>query len=275
MVNLNASDETLPTPSQRQLLEALTISYIQALKKNTEQRFKEASPILKCLQVFDILELPRTGSEVFQQYGCTWIERLGQHMYDDDEDLQTKLLAEWQLAKYDLAVWRQDMPQLIRDGIGYATEWCLIKLQNPSMKDHYRLLSVVAEMALVLPVSNVWPERAASILNWKKNRLRSKVKNDLLSSLLHISLNGHDIASPTYKQFMQEIVELWLAEKKRRKLPKQPISQANTDAMPLEENVVEVAREGDAEPSTDNFLTVLNLASEETGDSESDEECDG
>ena len=143
------------------------------------------------------------------------------------------------------------------------------------MKDHYPLLSVVAEMALVLPVSNVWPERAASVLKWQKNRLRSKVKNDLLSSLLHISLNGPDIASPTFKQFMQEIVELWLAEKKRRKLPKQPVSQANTDAMPLEENVVEVAREGDAEPSTDNYLTVLNLPSEETGDSESDEEWDG
>ena len=121
MVNLNTSDETLPTPPQRQLLEALTINYVQALNKNIEQRFKEASPILKCLQVFDILELPRTGSEVFQQYGCTWIERLGQHMFDDDEDLQMKRLAEWQLAKYDLAVWRQDMPQLIRDGIGYAT----------------------------------------------------------------------------------------------------------------------------------------------------------
>ena len=114
-------------------------------------------------------------------------------MFDDDEDLQTKLLVEWQLTKYDLAV-RQDMPHIIRDGIGYATERCLIKLQNPSMKDHYPLLSVVAEMALVLPVSNVWPERAASILKWQKNRLRSKVKNDLLTSLLHISLNSPEIA---------------------------------------------------------------------------------
>ena len=75
-----------------------------------------------------------------------------------------------------------------RDGIGCATEWCLIKLQNASMKDHYPLLSVVVEMALVLPVSNVWPQRAASILKWQKNRLRSKVKNDILLSLLHISL---------------------------------------------------------------------------------------
>ena len=55
-------------------------------------------------------------------------------MFDDDEVLQTKLLAEWQLAKYDLAVWRQDMPQIIRDDIGYATEWCLINVYvRPSL----------------------------------------------------------------------------------------------------------------------------------------------
>ena len=47
MVNLNENGETLPTPSQRQLLESLTVSYIQALNKNTEQHFREASPILK------------------------------------------------------------------------------------------------------------------------------------------------------------------------------------------------------------------------------------
>ena len=51
-------------------------------------------------------------------------------------------------------------------------------------------------------------------------------------------------------------------------------------SMPLEENVIEVAREssslcnteGDTEPSTNNYLTVLNLPSDETGDSESDED---
>ena len=78
----------------------------------------EASHIVKCLQVFNILELPRSRSEVFQQYDYTWIERFRQHMFDDNEDLETIQRTEWQSAKYDLAVWRQDMPQIIRDGIG-------------------------------------------------------------------------------------------------------------------------------------------------------------
>ena len=105
------------------------------------------------------------------------------------------------------------------------------------------------------------------------------MKNDLRSSLLRISLNDPEIASPTFKQFMQEIVEMCLAEKKRRKLPKQTVNEA----MPLEENVIEVARESSsacnteryAEPSTNSYLTVINLPSEETGDSDSDEEWGG
>ena len=49
--NLNANGENLPTPSQRQLLESLTVCYIQALNKNIEQHFKEVSPswnVCKC-----------------------------------------------------------------------------------------------------------------------------------------------------------------------------------------------------------------------------------
>ena len=52
MVNLNANGETPPTPSQRQLLESLTVSYIQALNKTIQQHFREASPILKWKELF-------------------------------------------------------------------------------------------------------------------------------------------------------------------------------------------------------------------------------
>ena len=88
-------------------------------------------------------------SDQFQQYGCAWIEELGKHLFDEEEDCQTQLGVEWQFAKYDLAAWREEVPQTILDGSGSATEWCLIKLQNPSIKRHYPLLSGVAEVALV------------------------------------------------------------------------------------------------------------------------------
>ena len=139
-----------------------------------------------------------------------------------------KLGVEWQLAKYDfhLVAWREEVPQTILDGSGSATEWCLIKLQNPSTMQHYPLLSGVAEVTLALPVSTVWPERTVSILKWQKNRLRSKLKNNLLTSLLHISLNVSEMYSPTFRPLMQH-VQAWLAEK-GRKLLKESQSQSQS-----------------------------------------------
>ena len=50
----------------------------------------------------------------------------------------------------------------------------------------------IAEIALKLPVSNAWPERDASGLKLVKSRLRSRLKNDMLQSLLHVKINGPD-----------------------------------------------------------------------------------
>ena len=141
---------------------------------------------------------------------------------------------------------------------------------HPSIKHHYPLLSGMAAVALVLPVSNVWPERAASILKWQKNRLRTKLKNDLLTNLLRISLNGPDISSPTFRPFMQHVLQAWLAEKKRRKLSKE--SQSPNQPLTLGEHVSQVARETMTEPKSEpalyNYLIALNLPSKDTNSNE-------
>ena len=81
-----------------------------------------------------------------------------------------------------------------RDGIGCATEWCLIKLQNASMKDHYPLLSVVAEMALDAQQSGVWsscrmpPWRTTTHcwVWWQRwHWMRNRVMSDQAAECLH------------------------------------------------------------------------------------------
>lgn len=59
----------------------------------------------------------------------------------------------------------------------------------------YPCISRVSEDALALPVSNAWPERGASKIKLIKSRLRSRLKNDLLNSLLQISVNGPGVFS--------------------------------------------------------------------------------
>ena len=56
-------------------------------------------------------------------------------------------------------------------------------------------LSAVAQS---LSVTNAWPERGASDLKWIKTRLRNSLKDDMLDSLLQISINGPPVSKAKY-----------------------------------------------------------------------------
>ena len=67
--------------------------------------------------------------------------------------------------------------------------------QNSYLGSLYPCISKIAEVVLALPVSNSWPERGASKIKLIKSRVGSRLKNDLLNSLLKISINGPDVFS--------------------------------------------------------------------------------
>lgn len=46
----------------------------------------------------------------------------------------------------------------------------------------YPILVGLAEVALSAPITNVWPEREASIVKRIKTRLRNRLKNDVLNT---------------------------------------------------------------------------------------------
>ena len=48
----------------------------------------------------------------------------------------------------------------------------------------------LAKIALIKPVTNAWPERGGGALKRVKRWMPSTMKNDLLNSLLQISING-------------------------------------------------------------------------------------
>lgn len=156
-------------------------------------------------------------------------------------------MVEWQKAKYNLLHWKENyLLQAIREGEGSttATDWCLSRLLQPTHHSHCPMLSFIAEVCLSCPVSNVWPERAASVLKWQKNRLCSRIKNDLLNLLLQMSINGPNQGSKELPPLIQDMVAGWLKEKNRRKLKKLPAistvasSSANTTAQSVPEVVL-------------------------------------
>ena len=200
-------------------LENLLKNYVNGLVRNITKRFKDATPVLTAIQVFDKTAIPPKESDDFMDYGKEHIDVLASHYFPGDEVSQTQLQAEWKLIKYDLLTWK--LPQTVRDGKLSCAEWVMQQLvkQKFSYRGHFPLMISVVEALLVIPVSNAWPERGASKVKLIKNRLRSLLKGDMLNSLMHISLNGPSATSEEGQQVIKDNVVSWLAAKNRKKLP--------------------------------------------------------
>ena len=81
-----------------------------------------------------------------------------------------------------------------------STEWTLEYVVK-SFKEEvsFPIIIEFAKLAIIVPVTNAWPERGASAVKQIKSRQRSSMKNDLLNALLHISMNGPAANSPEAK----------------------------------------------------------------------------
>lgn len=71
---------------------------------------------------------------------------------------------------------------------------------------------------LSTPVSNAWPERGASCVKRVKTRFRSTLKNDMLQSLLQVSINGPANGTNDSKGLIERLVKAWSTAKNRRRL---------------------------------------------------------
>ena len=196
---------------------------------------------------FDPLLAPTTADVT--SYGNTEIELIGKHFFPEEKDQQQRLQAEWGRLKYDILDWKIKMPTEINEGatksksterLPTPTEWCLsrIILLRCAFGPLYPCISEIVEIALALPVSNAWPKRGASKIKLIKNRLRSRLKSDLLKSLLQISLNGPQVFTKESDHLIRRAVKLWMTVKKRKKIAlktnssKAAASQAEQDKEP-------------------------------------------
>ena len=183
-----------------------------------------------------------------RDYGSAAVKLLAEQFFDDESD-KKQLMDEWQVFKYDLAKWKNELPEEVRKLSGgskptvTSTDWCLQKLMF--LKDlvpfNLPLIAKLAEAVISLPVSNAWPERGASSLKLMKTRLRSRMKNDMLNALLHILINSPKVGSKEFEGVIDASVRAWLAAKPRRKCPPKFVSTplvANSSG--ISENVVTV-----------------------------------
>ena len=142
-------------------LENLLKNFVNGLVKNITKRFKDATPVLTAMQVFDKTAMPPKESDEFMEYGQEHIEVLACHYFPGDEVSQAQLNAEWKVIKYDLLTWK--LLQTVKDGKLSCAEWVMRQLlkQKFSYRGHFPLVIYVVEALLVIAVSNVWPEKGS------------------------------------------------------------------------------------------------------------------
>ena len=261
---LHLAELTLSETSELYLRNFLR-KYSESVKANIKDRFSDAVPLLSAFAIFDPVRIPDRGQPGFLEYGSTQVEQLARHYFSSEDDRQ-QLKDEWRVFKYELIQWRNEIPEEIKQPTNSKdspaitpTDWCLQRLlaMNSLSPRSLSLLTKVAESIVSLPVSNAWPERGASALKLIKNRLRSTIKNDMLSSLMQIHVNGPEVGTKNFDNLMTAAVTVWQS-KPRRKLLKHARmirKQANQDESSHSTGQVsETVTVRDAEIQTDDVV---------------------
>ena len=188
-------------------LNNLVNNYTTALETNLDRRFQEAAPVLEAFSIFDPTCLPNPGNAAFKDYG---VDKVGvlckQFQFDKDHTL-----AQWDNFKYLMSSWKVP-PTILRGKDDLSpTDFILRKIvkEQASHRINFPHIVDAAQICLTQPMSNAVVERGASAVKRVKTRLRSRLKNDMLASLLHISLNGPSHKSEECKAMLTEATKVW------------------------------------------------------------------
>lgn len=215
---------------------------------------------------------------------------MSNHYFPGDKETQQQVKAEWEKLKYDLLLWKEQIPQEL-DNIT-PTEWSLKRLLSMRTEygHFYPKLVWIAEIILSLPMSNAWPRRGARAVKRVKSRLHSSMTYQMLEALLHISINGLPVAAA--EDLVKEAVEAWSNAEKRRKLPPSANpggtssgnSQSEAQAMLVDsavqtdiqvqedEKVEEASVQAEVEAAVEAFKLAAHQASHDSDDSASESE---
>lgn len=178
--------------SARGFLTSLQRDYTCALEENLDSRFVEA-PILKAFGIFDPTAIPGKLEKEFGEYGNEEILLLSAHFHMPAQ----QTTAEWQNFRYILV--DVQLPDDILKGKGLSPIHFMLKKvvkEQATFRIAFSNIVDLAQICLSQPLSNAVVERGASAVKRVKTRLRNSLKNDMLASLLHITINGpHQVSN--------------------------------------------------------------------------------
>jgi len=210
-------------------LVSIQCKYIDSLIKNIGKRFEslQSNGVLLAFTIFDPILVPEIEDAGFKACGQDKVKVLASHFFRADEGANDRLQSQWSQMKYHVNEnIKAAIPEEVRNGkSGSSTAWFLSQVMKNKVnyQPFFDMLLHIAKVALILPVSNAWPERGASAMKLVKTRCRNSLQNEMLEALLMVLINGPSVkdCGPLVKL----AVKTWLGEKKRKKLPPTKITR--------------------------------------------------
>ena len=120
-----------------------------------------------------------------------------------------------------------------------------------------------AEVGLSLPCSNAWPETGGSVINITRTKFRNRLNNEMLNSLIQVSINGPE--SNQCSDVVKSAVDNWLKQNPRKQLKKATVRPQSENNLQVVEKETQVEDEGDAEEEDEEacIATPVEASTEE------------
>ena len=195
-------------------LETLLISYIKALTSNIRDRLGNSPKVIEAYAIFDPLLLPSSDDDSFKEYGDAEVRIIADHFFPGNEDQKGKLICQWSQVKYFLSGKKFQVPTESQSSTSFMS--FMLKNNGIFHPSIFEEILFVAEVGLSLPCSNAWPERGGSVINITKTKFRNRLNNEMLNSLMQVSINGPE--SNQCSDVVKSAVDNWLKQKPRKKL---------------------------------------------------------
>jgi hypothetical protein len=189
-------------------IKDFTTAIIEALK----ERFPN-SELYDALSIFDPKLLPKTERQMIT-YGLKEINILGD-FYGQNKTVDSnifpgiinkeKLLEEWNSAKYYLQSFSERL-------YNFTEMWKHIFDTDSNFISNYPTISILVQIALIVPLSNANVERVFSQQNLIQTKLRNKLSVENLNRHLMILINGPDVEDFDF----EKVYDHWINAKARR-----------------------------------------------------------
>lgn len=223
-------------------LETLLISYIKALTSNIKDRLGNSPKVIEAYAIFDPLLLPSSDDDSFKEYGDAEVRIIADHFFPGNEDQKGKLICQWSQVKYFLSGKKFQVPTERHSSTSFMS--FMLKNHGIFHPSIFEEILFVAEVGLSLPCSNAWPERGGSVINITKTNFCNRLNNEMLNSLMQVSINGPE--SNQCSGVVKSAVDNWLIQKPRKKLKKPTVRPQSENNVEVVEKETPVEDEGDA-----------------------------